>query len=573
MALIDFIKPQFWDYQNTVSDPYKQLFDFRKIWKETIFISICITLFPLICLTMFDYTVTQRAVESEALLRTARLASNTRRSVSFFISERKFALDFIIHDNSYSALTDPVRLRTILENLQKGLGGFSDLGIIDSKGRQHTYVGSFNLEGVDYSTHEWFNQIMNRGVYISEVFLGLRNLPHFVIAVKHSLPDGSFYILRATLEMERLKELLSGFEVSGEGDMFIINKDGMLQTPSKFYGNVHEKIPLPVPAFSEKTQVIQSNVTTDHPLVIGYAYIIDTPFILMIVKEKNELLKHWFETRAQLISLLLFTIFIIICVILWIVTYLVNVLHISDQKRLNALHSIEYSNKMATIGRLAAGVAHEINNPLAIINEKAGLLLDIFTYTKQYANDQKLIDIANSIIYSVERCSTITQRLLSFARHSDIKPQPVEIKSLITEVIGFLGKEAEYRSIEISLDIDKNIPTFECVRGKLQQILLNIIKNAFAAVEDGGHIKIAATPEKNDKIKITICDDGCGIRKEDLEHIFEPFFTTKAEQGGTGLGLSITYSLVQEMNGTIHVESEQGKGTCFHIILPIKQTL
>jgi signal transduction histidine kinase len=133
-----------------------------------------------------------------------------------------------------------------------------------------------------------------------------------------------------------------------------------------------------------------------------------------------------------------------------------------------------------------------------------------------------------------------------------------------------MGKEAEIRSIDVHVDISDKLPPFESDRGKLQQIFLNIINNAFASVSDGGHIEILAHPDGNTVLSIKFMDDGCGIPKENIDHIFEPFFSTKTGQGGTGLGLSITYNLIQELGGKISVQSEVGKGTSFTINIPLK---
>jgi signal transduction histidine kinase len=231
---------------------------------------------------------------------------------------------------------------------------------------------------------------------------------------------------------------------------------------------------------------------------------------------------------------------------------------------------MEYSDKMASIGRLAAGVAHEINNPLAIINEKAGLIHDMFVLKKQYAGDQKLIGLVESVQSSVERCGAVTRRLLSFARHMDVEVQPIQFKELIEEVLGFLGKEAEYRGIKVNVGVWDQIPTVKSDRGKLQQILLNLFNNAFAAMADGGHLDIKVYRRSAESLSVKVSDDGCGIRKADLKRIFEPFFSTKKTKGGTGLGLSITYGLVRELGGDINVESEVGKGTTFTITLPLE---
>lgn len=151
----------------------------------------------------------------------------------------------------------------------------------------------------------------------------------------------------------------------------------------------------------------------------------------------------------------------------------------------------------------------------------------------------------------------------------DVSVQQINLESLINEVLSFLTKEAEYRFIDVVVNIHENFPYFESDRGKLQQIFLNIINNAFASMTTGGMVRVEAKVE-DDRIHIEISDTGCGISKENMEYIFEPFFSTKTEVGGTGLGLSITYSLVQELGGRIEVSSKVEKGTRFTIILPMK---
>jgi two-component system NtrC family sensor kinase len=564
--------PKFWDHQDVAAGPFKSLFNFRKIWKQAVFLTAGVALIPLVLMAIIDYNVTQDAIESEILLRTSRLVSNTRRSISFFLDERKFALNFIIHDNTFESLKDPIRLSEILENLKKSLGGFSDIGVIDESGVQVNYVGPYKLIGVDYSTQAWYREVLERNIYISDVFLGLRHVPHFVIAVKHNLPDGTSFVLRAALDMERFKKILSEQEVAGMGDAFIINHEGILQTPSRYQTKELETFPLSIPEYSPKTVVYQTLDRDGKELVVGYAYITDTPFILIVTKQKSELMKPWFETRSQLIGFLAVSISAILIVIIGVSTYLVNNIFLADQRRVMTLHQVEYANKLASIGRLAAGVAHEINNPLAIINEKAGLIKDIFTFRKEYANDSKLNGLVESIISSVERCGTITKRLLNFARHIEVSVQKLSVKSIIEDVLGFLGKEAEYKSITIATDIPDNIPEFESDRGKLQQIFLNLINNAFAAMADGGKMEIKVSMRGADEIAIEVADDGSGISASDMERIFEPFFTTKSRTGGTGLGLSITYGLVQEIGGEIQVKSTVGKGTRFTIILPLTYT-
>jgi two-component system, NtrC family, sensor kinase len=358
--------------------------------------------------------------------------------------------------------------------------------------------------------------------------------------------------------------------MSGYEDAFVINHEGVLQTSSHSHGDVLKKISIPVPRYSINAEVLEEKKTNGESLVVGYAYIEDTPFILMIVKEKAALMNPWYKTRLKLIGFLAGSITIILIVILWVATYLVNKIYVADQRRVTMLHQVEYSNKMATIGRLAAGVAHEINNPLAIINEKAGLIKDLFSLKEQYARDEKLMALVDSVISSVDRCATITRRLLSFMRASEATIKPLDLKAVIHEVLGFLGKEAEYRAIALSVHVPEDMPPVDSDRSRLQEIFLNIINNAFAAVNDGGHVEIIARREDERFFSVTITDDGCGIPEKDLNRVFEPFFSTKANRGGTGLGLSITSGLVRDLGGEISVKSEVGKGTSFIVKIPYK---
>jgi two-component system NtrC family sensor kinase len=342
-----------------------------------------------------------------------------------------------------------------------------------------------------------------------------------------------------------------------------------LQTNSRHRGRVLEKYSLPVPAYSSSTQVLEENDPDGQPLFIGYRFIEETPFILMIVKKKNELMKAWYQTRLELIVFLAGSVSIILAVILGTVTHMVRNIHLADQRRRVILHQMEYANKMASIGRMAASVAHEINNPLAIINEKAGLIGDLFKFTNRYAQDEKLQGLVQSILVSVKRAGKITKRLLTFARNLQATVEPVRLQDTIMEVMSFLTKEAEHRSIAVVVAVPEDTPVIETDRGKLEQIFLNIVNNAFGAMKDGGHLSIGAERTNARSVTVYFKDDGCGIPAEDLHRIFEPFFSTKLSRGGTGLGLSITYNLAREIGAVITVESEVGKGSCFSVKLPL----
>jgi signal transduction histidine kinase len=387
-------------------------------------------------------------------------------------------------------------------------------------------------------------------------------------------PDGRFFVLRATLETERLIQTLSSFRTGEHTDIFMINRDGLLQTPSYFFEGGSHHMNIPVPNYSERTQALMSSDQNGQPIVIGYAFIetklASTSFILMVVKQKAGMMKVWLDLRSHINWFFVVSAVIIAIVITFTSTFMVNRIHHADRQKAETMVMAEQNCQLASIGQLAAGVAHEINNPLALINETAGYVRDLFLIKEQY-KDTELVEHIDSIIEAVERCGIITGQLLGFARRFDIHTQPINLENMISDVLNFHKKEAQYRNITLRVDVPETIPLIETDRGKLQQIILNLVNNAFQAVEDGCFLDIRAEMDGPENVCLFIRDNGCGISEDHLKKVFEPFFTTKKEGKGTGLGLSITYGLVKKLHGNIAIQSKLGEGTTFVITLPIQR--
>jgi signal transduction histidine kinase len=329
-----------------------------------------------------------------------------------------------------------------------------------------------------------------------------------------------------------------------------------------------------IPDYSPRTQAVIETDNQKRPIIRGYAFIstqiASTPFILMVVKQKAGMTKVWRQLNANFNWFVLLDIIAILIVIPITCTFIINMLYLTDKAKAETMAVMEQNFQMASIGQLAAGVAHEINNPLALINETAGYVKDLFVIKKQYSKDDALLENIDYILEAVERCGTITKQLLGFSRKYDVKIQRVNLNEVISDVLNFHNKEAEYRNINVSVDVPEDIPEIETDRGKLQQILVNLINNAFQALDNGCSLAIQASNEGSDKVRITISDSGCGMPAAHLAKIFDPFFTTKERDQGTGLGLAITYGLVKKLHGTIFVESKENVGTTFTITLPFK---
>ncbi len=568
MSFWERIKPEFWGHHDVAAGLHRHLFNLRRIWFLSIVLTAGAAIIPVFFLAAIDYRVTLTSFESENIMRTSRLVSNTRRTVSFFILERQYALQFLVRDNPLETIGNKPRLDAILKNLTESFGGFTDLEVIDFNGSQIAYSGPYGVTGVNYIEQSWFKEVLTHGNYVSDIFMGFRMNPHMLVAVKQGAENHNGYILRATLEASQFHEELQHIESGSIGEMFIINHDGVLQTPSERFGSLFGQLALEVPKYSESTRVTETTGPDGEALLVGYAYLENTPFILMAIRDKAFLMSAWQEARQKIILYLVGSIAIILIVVLVVSTYLVSKIHTADQSRVAALHKVEYINKMASLGRLSAGVAHEINNPLAIINEKTGLMKDLLGQMEESPLRIRMMTLVEAVLQSVDRCSRITRRLLNFARQSDVAFNIIDIGAVIDNVTGFLQKDAENRNIQIEIDIAPDIPLIRSDRGKLEQIFLNLMNNAFAALADGGHLNIKVRKLSGKKIRILVIDDGCGILAEDLPRVFEPFFSTRTRQGGTGLGLSITKGLAEEIGGTISVESKPGEGTRFSITLP-----
>jgi len=246
---------------------------------------------------------------------------------------------------------------------------------------------------------------------------------------------------------------------------------------------------------------------------------------------------------------------------------------ISHRKAL--MNQVIQSERLAAVGRLAAGVAHEINNPLAAIAEIAGYLEDLFNGIVEVDREElerEIHDGLTTITAQVNRCSSITHRLLGFARKSEARVEVADVNEALDEILPFLEKEAEMTKVRIHRDYPAEIPQVSIEEVQLEEILINLITNSIQAMTERGHgnVWIEASSEDG-KVVLSIRDDGPGIDESVRDRIFDPFISTKPQGHGTGLGLSICYGIVRRYDGEIRVDSEPGEGATFRVVLRMHQ--
>jgi two-component system NtrC family sensor kinase len=237
---------------------------------------------------------------------------------------------------------------------------------------------------------------------------------------------------------------------------------------------------------------------------------------------------------------------------------------------------LRHSQKLAAIGELAAGVAHEINNPMASIQSQIGLARDLITMPDQtIADENEILSCLDDVGRQVQRCSRIVESLLRFSRPTEPHFVQIDLNQTVEEALQFTRSLPKMKSVEVSFEPCTDLPTVVSDAHGIQQILVNLLVNAADALQHRGEISIAVCRSGADQVVIKVRDSGGGIDPKFVERVFEPFFTTKPPDEGTGLGLSISYGIAQSLGGSLELHPHTGApeltggGTCATLTLPL----
>jgi two-component system NtrC family sensor kinase len=232
----------------------------------------------------------------------------------------------------------------------------------------------------------------------------------------------------------------------------------------------------------------------------------------------------------------------------------------------NRQEQLVQSRKIASLGTLSAGIAHEINNPLNNIS----LILESMLEDAETLGGPECHRLLHDAMDQADRASDIVRNLLEFSRASHPKPEDVNLAELVDKTARLVRNELDLHHISFSSEVRDDLPRLRLEKGGLQQVLLNLFMNSIQAMDDGGELRVVlARTAAGDEARIDVIDTGPGIPPEIRDQIFDPFFTTKKEGVGTGLGLSVSYNIISKNGGRMEVESEPGTGTCFSIFLPL----
>jgi len=549
---------------------------YRSLTQKMILTIILVSVTPLILVSSTILYRFHVSYHEKVRAHLQELVLKHKQTIDNYLKEKLGDIRFLSETFCFDELKDASFLQDRLDMLQQSFGPvFVDLGVVNSQGLQVAYAGPFRLGEALYFEADWFKKAMKTRYFISDVFLGLRGLPHFIVAVKDNWM-GDPWILRATIDFVAFNNFVTNIRIGETGFAYILNREGKFQTkpffditprrePYRVFLKIKEDDP-------QKVHIVEKTDDSGKKIIYVAAFLKDGDWLLVYQQNHRDAYLDLYRTNIVAITIIVFGAFGIVFSALFLSKRMVNRIAMADHEKKMMNRQIVETGKLASVGKLAAGIAHEINNPVAIMVEEAGWIGDLLE-EEEFHESENLNEFERAlkqIKTQGHRCKEITHKLLSFARKTDSRTQETQVNDLVKELVALSEQRAKYSKITIDTNLEKNLPITYMAQSEMQQILLNLINNSIDAMDKKGGELTITTYSEGDGIGIKVSDNGPGIPEANLSRIFEPFFTTKPVGKGTGLGLSICYGIIQKMGGQIEVESVIDSGTTFHIRLPIQ---
>lgn len=530
-----------------------------------ILLFLVVAVVPLVLINWYATEHYQDSWLKKTAVDLAYTADSRKEIITMFLADQERQLADFVELYEMRQLSRQPTLEKLFGLLKRD-GVITDLGVIDRNGNHLAYVGPFarELANKNYAAAPWFQEVMVSGRYISDTFTGYRKVPHVIIAVAD--PEKS-WLLRATINSELFNSLVASANVGHGGDAFIVSIAGELQTPSRYparklFSPQQVGVLQEIAGYEDGTTRLGGSLFTVKTLKDG-------AWLLVLESNIDSSLEEFYKAKNFGIFIIVVASLVIFIVAVVLITSMMNRIAKADSQRMTLTDNVRQVEKMALVGRLAASVAHEINNPLQVITDQAGWMNELLDEEKpeNVVNYGEYRESLQKVRAQVKRAGTITHRLLGFSRLRDEEWSPVNLNHAVEETIALLENEARNHQILIRRDYAKDLPAVTTDASQLQQVFLNVLNNAMDAIGIDGEIKVTTQTAAN-QLQVIFADNGPGLPPEVIGRIFDSFFTTKQRGKGTGLGLSISHNIMERLGGTITAANRDGGGSVFTVSLP-----
>lgn len=535
---------------------------FRRLWNTIVGSLIGAAFIPLILIGggMYHFAASELREKTLQLLRTE--VRYHQQAVDRFLAERIDDLQQITHATELQTLTRPGAIAAALASLNIREPYFSDLGIIDAQGRHLAYAGPYDLMRQNYARTDWFAAAMARGVFVSDVFSGFRNRPHFIIAVRQNEGNRPL-ILRATVNSGFFDNLVSRIVPTTGGQSFLVNAKGAVQTSPPGTEQWMEPSGLQLPE-----QFDGVRVTEDDGRVRVMGWLENVPWLSVVEVDQREVFKQ--IRRVRVLGLFVFVLGAILIVFTALLTTNHLVSRLETKRRSIRLmgHHLRQANKMTLSLLLHKGFFQEINEAMANIDSAAALIGEQFRKTLGPQADRGGLDEnLGQIKAEILRSRATIQQLIGFSQPPVPVIADIDINQVLKGLIDLFQREFLFKNIRVHKDFQEPPPVIRGDPSQLEQVIQNLMFNALDAIEKEGLITLT-TRMQDDFVHITVADDGPGIAPDIMEKIFAPPFTTRP--GRLGLGLAICREILKKMGGDIHIDSQPGQGAAFTVLIPVR---
>jgi len=535
---------------------------FRKLWRSITAALFAAAFAPLILIggSMYYYAVS--AQKEQTVTALSREVYLHQKAIDSFLKERILDLKSMAETSDLWELIQPGALQKVFNALQPGANQtlYTDLGIIDQDGRHVAYVGPYDLISRNYKNTDWFPAVMASDAYISDLFGGFRNVPHFIVAVKTRQNDRD-WIMRATIKAEYFNRML--FEAFGtKGDeVMLVNRRGDYQWIPHRQDLMMTPSGLEIPGHFDGYRIAPNGSK-----LTVMAWLDNVPWLCVVRMDRRAIFAPLNRQRNVGIFVFILGAILIGLTILLTTNYLVQRLE-DKRSKINLMSQhLRQANRMTLSLHLYEGFFRQMNDCLANIGSAAEWIGQINREGGRH--DEIRRDIEASLVQihgEIKRSQKTLQELSHFSRTEDPIVRRVDVNAMLEELVDLFRREFYFKAVGLNKDFENDLPWVRCEPQLLRQVFQNLMVNALEAVGKNGEIHLK-TRTQGAMIQITVADTGRGVPPDLAETLFDPLVSH--QPGKLGLGLAICKDLLTKMGGDIRLLHNSGQGAAFTVDLP-----